>query len=121
MSLNINVSTGKDQTKLVSLEGRLDNNTAPDLAVELYQLVAEPIKLLVFDMTDLKYISSAGLRVLFKASKTIKANGGESGLLKMQPQIKKVFDIVKEFPDTPIFKDDDEIDEYLTVMQQSVE
>jgi hypothetical protein len=38
----------------------------------------------------------------------------------MQPQIKKVFDIVKALPDVPIFKDDAEMDEYLTHMQNQV-
>ena len=120
MSLNIKIKKEQGAAKRVSLNGRLDTNTAPELEAELDTLVAEPIQLLVFDMTDLEYISSAGLRVVFKATKAMKAKGGKSGILKMQPQIKKVFDIVKALPDVPIFKDDDEMDEYLSHMQQQV-
>ena len=80
--------------------------------------MAQPIKLIVFDLADLEYISSAGLRVIFKATKGMTAKKGKCAILKMQPQIKKVFDIVKALPDVPIFKNDDEMDEYLDAMQQ---
>jgi|TARA_B110000902_G_scaffold252761_1_gene314584 hypothetical protein len=35
------------------------------------------------------------LRVIFKATKATKAKSGKAGVLKMQPQIKKVFDLIK--------------------------
>ncbi|WP_085757274.1 STAS domain-containing protein [Oceanicoccus sagamiensis] len=120
MSLNIKITAEQGASKRVSLNGRLDTITAPELEVELDSLVAEAVQLIVFDMTDLEYISSAGLRVIFKATKSMKAKGGKTGILKMQPQIKKVFDIVKALPDVPIFKNDEEMDEYLSHMQQQV-
>ena len=48
--------------------GRLDTQTAPELEKEIDGIVAN-LKELVFDMTDLEYISSAGLRVILKAQK----------------------------------------------------
>ena len=120
MSLKISISDDKATAKRVALHGRLDTITAPELEKELDELTALSISLIIFDMTDLDYISSAGLRVIFKAVKTMKSNGGKCGVLKMQPQIKKVFDIVKALPDVPIFKDDNEMDEYLTHMQNQV-
>ena len=120
MSLTTRITTTNDFSKRVVLNGRLDTNTAPELETELDQLVTETVQLVIFDMTDLEYISSAGLRVIFKANKAMKAKGGKCGMLKMQPQIQKVFDIVKALPDTPIFKNDEEMDEYLTYMQQQV-
>lgn len=120
MSLTITVSDDKATAKRVALTGRLDTITAPELEAELDQLTAQTISLIIFDMEQLEYISSAGLRVIFKAVKTMKGNGGKCGVLKMQPQIKKVFDIVKALPDVPIFKDDTEMDEYLTHMQNQV-
>ena len=120
MSLNIEINVEQGAAKRVILNGRLDTITAPDLEAELDQLVNEAIQLIIFDMTDLEYISSAGLRVIFKATKAMKAKGGKAGILKMQPQIKKVFDIIKALPDVPIFKNDAEMDEYLTYMQKKV-
>ena len=118
MSLKISISSDKPFSKRVILNGRLDTNTAPSLDSELETLLATNIQLLIFDMADLEYVSSAGLRVIFKATKNIKTNGGKCGIYKMQPQIKKVFDIVQALPDVPIFKNDNEMDEYLTAMQE---
>ena len=48
--------------------GRLDTQTAPDLEKEIDNVVSN-LKELVFDMTGLEYISSAGLRVVLKLKK----------------------------------------------------
>ena len=58
----------------VALEGRLDTITAPDLEKRL-QKVLPGVKELVFDMEKLEYLSSAGLRVLLYAHKTMTAQG----------------------------------------------
>lgn len=120
MSLTTRISSDRTFSRRVSIGGRLDTITAPELEAELDTVTAEKISLLVFDLAELEYISSAGLRVIFKATKTVKAAGGQCGVLKMQPQIKKVFDIVKALPDVPIFKDDGEMDDYLDAMQKQV-
>ncbi len=120
MSLTIKITAANNFTKRVALNGRLDTNTAPELETELDDLVAQTVQVVIFDFTDLEYISSAGLRVIFKANKSMKEKGGKCGMLKMQPQIQKVFDIVKALPDTPIFKNDEEMDEYFAHMQQQV-
>ncbi len=58
----------------VALEGRLDTMTAPQLEKELSDLAnAES---LVLDCSKLEYISSAGLRVLLSAYRTMNAKGG---------------------------------------------
>ncbi len=66
----------KEGTALtMKLEGRLDTITAPDLETELkYGL--NGIETLVFDLSALDYISSAGLRVLLFAHKTMSAKDG---------------------------------------------
>ncbi len=120
MSLTTTITDDKNQAKRIALNGRLDTITAPQLEAELDPLSTEVISLIIFDMTDLEYVSSAGLRVIFKTVKSMKARGGRCGVLKMQPQIKKVFDIVKALPDVPIFKNDAEMDEYLNHMQKKV-
>ena len=54
----------------VALSGRLDTMTAPELESELKDSV-EGIETLTLDFAGLEYISSAGLRVLLSAHKTI--------------------------------------------------
>ncbi len=58
----------------VALEGRLDTTTAPDLELELRENL-EGITELVLDLTSLEYMSSAGLRVLLSAQKTMNKQG----------------------------------------------
>ena len=59
---------------VIKLEGRLDTSTSPQLEEEL-KTALEGIGLLVFDLSALEYISSAGLRVLLSAQKTMNKQG----------------------------------------------
>ncbi len=49
---------------LIDIDGRLDTDTAPELA-EKVKTIDDDIEAVIFDFDDLEYISSAGLRVLF--------------------------------------------------------
>lgn len=59
----------------VSLKGRLDTTTSPELEAFLKENL-DGVTELVFDMADLEYISSAGLRVLLTAHKAMAKQGG---------------------------------------------
>ena len=58
---------------VLALEGRLDTVTAPELEREIIDLSG--VRDLVIDMKNLEYISSAGLRVILKAQKTMNTQG----------------------------------------------
>ncbi len=66
--------TIENNTTVISLEGRLDTITSPELSWELDSLLDETKKL-VFDLSKLDYISSSGLRVLLSAQKAMKDKG----------------------------------------------
>lgn len=71
--MKINVQ--KKETYLrIALEGRLDTVTAPQLEAELKESI-DGVEELVFDFEKLEYISSAGLRVLLLAQKTMNRQG----------------------------------------------
>ena len=80
---------GEATTFIVS--GRLDTQTAPELENELDSIL-EGIKELTFDMTNLEYVSSAGLRVILKAQKAMNAQGSMK-LTGVNDSIMEVFDI----------------------------
>src|SRR5215510_1743602 len=101
----------------VSLDGSLDGNTAPQLDADLSARIRSGTSLLVLDMKNLNYISSTGLRVVFKTSKSLRSLGGKVALANRQPQIVKVFEIVKALPDLTVFQNDAEMDDYLSAMQ----
>ena len=73
MPLSIAKNTDAD-TFTVSLGGRLDTLTSPQLDEELSESL-DGVKSLIFDMTELTYISSAGLRVLLKYQNEMKKQG----------------------------------------------
>ena len=78
------------------------------------------MKAIVFDLSGLTYISSAGLGALFRAQKAMKARSGEALMVNPQSQVQKVFDIVKAVDVRAIFRDVAELDEYLDEMQHRV-
>lgn len=78
-------------TLTVSLEGRLDTTTSPELSKEL-DTALEGVKKLVFDLTSLEYISSSGLRVLLSAQKTMNT-AGEMIVCGVSQDILEIFDV----------------------------
>lgn len=59
---------------MIALSGRLDTTTAPQLEAELKTALTN-VQTLAFDMKELEYISSAGLRVLLAAQKVMNKQG----------------------------------------------
>lgn len=85
----LNITTERNEDVLaVTLSGRLDTVTAPDLAENLKELSG--ITDIVMDCADLSYVSSAGLRVLLTARKSIP---GELVLEHVTPSVLDVLDI----------------------------
>ena len=103
----------------VKLIGSLDTATAPELEKQLSPVLGGPVKDVVFDLEQLKFISSAGLRVFSAARKTLKERGGQASFVNMQPQIREVFEIIKSLPGVAIFKDVGELDQYLAARQRA--
>jgi len=75
----------------LSLEGRLDTNAAPELDKELNDSL-DGVNSLVFDFSKLKYISSAGLRVLLSAQKKMSSKRSMR-LIGVSDSIMEIFDI----------------------------
>ncbi|MBO6146884.1 MAG: STAS domain-containing protein [Lachnospiraceae bacterium] len=88
----MNITQNKEGSKLtIGLEGRLDTTTAPQLENELKTAV-DGIEELVFDMKDLAYISSAGLRVLLSAQKVMNKQG-TMVIRNANEEIMEIFDV----------------------------
>ena len=104
----------------IGMKGALNTDTAPGFEETLSEAVQENWQLLVLDMKELDYISSAGLRVIFKAAKQQKAEGRSLAVANRQPQIEKVFEILQALPDMAVFANDAELDDYLDAMQAKV-
>ncbi len=71
----MNIDKKKDGNNMtIALEGRLDTTTAPELENEVKTSLGD-VKSLIFDISKLEYISSAGLRVLLSAQKIMNKQG----------------------------------------------
>ncbi len=120
MSLVITVTPEANNGKRVSIAGSLDSNTAPQLQQSINTEIDDSVSTTIIDFKDLDFLSSAGLRVIFKTKKVMDNNGGKFLLVNLQPQIKKVFEIIKALDGMNVFKDQDEMDDYLAAMQNKV-
>jgi anti-anti-sigma factor len=119
MELNTTVTLDEaNSVARVALDGALNTDTAPDFEQRLQEVIDGAYQLTVLDMRDLEYISSAGLRVIFKAAKQTKAEGRRLAAANRKPHIDKVFEILKALPDMAVFANDQELDDYLDSMQQ---
>jgi anti-sigma B factor antagonist len=85
--------TSSGQEIVLSLAGRLDTTTSPQLAGELDTVYGEGARSLVFDLKELDYISSAGLRVLLIAQKRLSAQGGTVAVTGAAGSVREVMDI----------------------------
>jgi anti-sigma B factor antagonist len=103
----------------VKLTGSLDTATAPELEKQLAPVLGSATKDIVFDLAQLKFISSAGLRVFASTRKTLKERAGQASFVHMQPQIQEVFEIMKSLPGVAVFKDVAELDRYLAARQRA--
>lgn len=104
----------------VALKGALNTDTAPGFEKQLFEVLQGDHQLTVLDMKDLDYISSAGLRVIFKAAKQAKTAGRRMAAANRKPHIDKVFEILKALPDMAVFANEQELDDYLDAMQKRV-
>ena len=120
MALQIDINHKTDEFWEVSLTGSLDTDTATQLEKELAQIFVPDSKKLLFNMAGLEYVSSAGIRIIAVASKKMKENSGTIAMTGLQPQIEKIFEIVKALPNFGIFKDEAEADAYFDLMQKKV-
>lgn len=78
---------------VAAVGGRVDTTSAPAFEKGLAGALNGQEKLLVFDLSGLEYISSAGLRVILSAAKALKGRGGEVRLAATSGSVKKVFQI----------------------------
>ncbi|MDI9570221.1 MAG: STAS domain-containing protein [Pseudomonadota bacterium] len=118
MSLAIGIEERMPGYYLVTLGGRLDNNTHGACEEKIRPLLVADTQAIMFDLSALDYISSMGLRVILKTRKEILGKGGSVHFVNMQPQIEKVFEIVNMLKGMTLFASVEEADAYFDAMQK---
>jgi anti-anti-sigma factor len=118
-AMPLTLSTAPLQTlgHVIKLEGSLDTNTFGQLEAEITRLTATEPALLVLDLAALAYISSAGIRIVQKGARAMEKIGGQFKLVNPQPQVAKVFEVIKVMPTGQLFSSEAELDAYLAKIQ----
>ena len=83
----------QDDINIFRLKERLDSNTSESLEDKLFQAISDGSKKIIVDFENIVYISSAGLRVIFKAKKAILREDGRIILCSMKKYVKNVFQV----------------------------
>jgi len=119
--MSLKIATDQSNTPTIKLSGRLDSDTAPSLDQTLDKVLSNPsLTRVVFDLGELQYLSSAGIRCFIRARKSVEPRGGKVAIVNPQPAVQKVLDIVKAIPPGGLFRSVAELDEYLDEMQRQV-
>ncbi|HAJ27336.1 MAG TPA: hypothetical protein DCG53_08875 [Syntrophus sp. (in: bacteria)] len=120
MSLTMKIENKMSGYHVVKLIGRLDGTTYAECESNIASLLIPETKTLMFDMTNLDYISSMGLRIIITTRRFIEGNGGSVQMINMQPQIEKVFKIANLLNGIMLFASVKEADDYFEAMQKKV-
>ena len=105
-------------TIVVSPKGEINSETCEILDRELAGVLSEPVQRLVLDMASVAFISSAGVGTIAKAKVSLAKKSAELAMVNLQPQVKKVFEIVRLLPMMQVFKNTGELDHYLGRVQR---
>lgn len=89
------IKTDVDNRKLViSLSGRLDTITSPQLEEEINRYLLDKIETVILNVKELEYISSAGLRLVLMLHKKMAKQGGQLKLINVNDMVMEIFDMI---------------------------
>jgi stage II sporulation protein AA (anti-sigma F factor antagonist) len=121
MPLHIEITRDDAQTYKVRLTGSLDSDTVEELDRRMVEVWADNhARTIRMELQALGYISSMGLGLLAKFRKAMVTRGGTLLIIGAQPQVARVFEIVKMLPKETVFASWKEADEYLAAIQKQV-
>ena len=120
MKLKIRIKQTKPGVVTLSPIGPIDTETSSTLDKEICRILAKTCKTLVLDMAGVDYITSSGIGIIAKTKATLKKNSGDLAMINLQPQVKKVFEIIRLLPALNVFASKEELDEYLGKVQRRI-
>ena len=120
MLLKVKLDKREDGVVALILEGSIDTETYVGLKQKISSVIAMSPRVLIFDMEKVDYISSMGIGTVIETKKQIELIGGHFMMTNLQPQVKKVFEIVETLPDLNMFESTEEADEYLFRIQEQM-
>ena len=112
MALDVQCTENRPGVYVIACDGTLDTNTYPILEKQIDRVLSRHPHAVVFDMKKLGYISSIGLKVVLKTRRMVKDAGGVVHMMRLQPHIRKVFEMIQALPPLRVFASTGEMDRY---------
>lgn len=77
--------------RVLSLHGRIDAATAPDVNRMVRDAMQEGARQIIIELRNVTFLSSSGLRTLLLLARELRRDGGDLVLCALQPQVAEVF------------------------------
>ena len=103
--MEISIENLSPGIKILSIKGRIDAVTAPEMEKVVTSSFAEPKSGCILNLSEVDYMSSAGIRVLVLGSKMAASTGGLFYVSSLQESVRKVLEIVGFLPLLDVFAD----------------
>jgi anti-anti-sigma factor len=117
VALKITTAVKRPGVFVLAPIGTIDAGGNAMFRERISSVLSQNADVIIFDMEFADYINSMGIRELVKARKALKQRGGKIVFTNLQPQIRKVFDILNALPSLKVFASIQELDRYLEAMQ----
>lgn len=83
------------KVRIIELEGRLDVHLSMEVESTVNEIIDNGELYLVFDLKEVKYLSSSGLRIFIAALRKLNKLGGKLKLANMNESVKRIFKVVE--------------------------
>ncbi len=120
MRLAVTLKQTEPEVITLTLRGPLNDETCTLLDREVSRALTAPLRTLVLDMAGVDFVTSAGIGTIMKARTSLARKNADLAMVGLQPQVRKVFDIIRVLPMMPVFQDRAELDEYLGTIQRQM-
>jgi len=94
LTIQVQEVKGLQSTALVILNGSIDANTVITFQTHLNTVKERGVARFILDMENVKYVNSTGLGYLINLSDSVQGGKGGISLVKVQPKVKVVFDML---------------------------
>ena len=118
MFFTINIIKKREDVFIIAPRGAMDTSTYQIFQEKIKPVLEIPRDVIILNMEGVTYISSMGLSAVLKAKKKVEEGGGIFMITDLQPNIKKVFEVIEELPGLNVFMNIEEADAFLDRLQR---
>ena len=91
--MEVKISWEEGDKAIIDVVGKINALTAPEFEKSLLNFISEGKNRIILNLSEVDYISSAGLRSILVIAKNLMSKGGKLILSSLQPDVKEVFEI----------------------------